>query len=222
VHAEKLTFVLEAIDKLRENTSTKYEAAHKQLGKFVDDWNLIETELLQVGDIFDESTVSNLEQMRMTCEHAAKVFVYDQMKSINEIRVQELKIMRSKLTEIFRQDTMQTQEARIAARAVQQQQLQTRAQVKKQLTKEWGQGWDKEIEDELIARNLRDIDEDSQIRTEEEIMLSYLVQEVKSHCSIFKYTFVTSFSVDFRLRWKMCCRTTIKALSMPRSRLPWT
>jgi hypothetical protein len=178
VHAEKLTFILEAIDKLRENTSTKYEASHKQLAKFVDDWNLIETELLQVGDIFDESTVSNLEQMRMTCEHAAKVFVYDQMKSVNEVRAQELKLMRKKLTEIFAQDTLHTQESRIIARAVQQQQLATRASVRRQLEKEWGQGWDKEIDDELIARNLPYIDDDSQIKAEEEIMLGYLVQEV--------------------------------------------
>jgi hypothetical protein len=123
---------------------------------------------------------------------------------------------------IYLNHRLNTQGGGRAECGVQKPQLQTRAQVKKQLTKEWGQGWDKEIEDELIARNLRDIDEDSQIRTEEEIMLSYLVQEVISHCSILKYTLFTSFSVDFRLRWKMCCRTTIKALSMPRSRLPWT
>jgi hypothetical protein len=48
---------------LQEASSTKYDAALKQLQKFVDDWNLIETELLQVGDIFDESVMSNLEQV---------------------------------------------------------------------------------------------------------------------------------------------------------------
>lgn len=42
----------------------KYQSAYKQMDKFQTDWELMKSELVQVGDIYDESVASNLEQVR--------------------------------------------------------------------------------------------------------------------------------------------------------------
>ena len=57
-----------------------------QLDKFSADWKLIETELFQVGNIFDDSVDTNLEQCRMNCEHNVKLFSYDQVKKAKSIK----------------------------------------------------------------------------------------------------------------------------------------
>jgi len=62
--AEKLSFILAGLEKLKTKAGARYESAVKQIEKFQNDWQLIEKELLQVGNIYDESLEANLEQCR--------------------------------------------------------------------------------------------------------------------------------------------------------------
>jgi hypothetical protein len=64
LRAEKLSFILESLEKFKVSVSEKYESSFKQIDKFGADWELIKMEMTQIGDIFDEGVNSNLEQVR--------------------------------------------------------------------------------------------------------------------------------------------------------------
>ena len=52
--AEKLSYILEGLEKLKNATDSKYKTSMKQLDKFAADWKLIETgwEMLKQYTIF--------------------------------------------------------------------------------------------------------------------------------------------------------------------------
>ena len=89
VRAEKLSHILEALEKLKVTANSRYESAFGQvcvhvhvsaallfdsmglltrfscqITKFSTDWELLKAELLQVGHIYDEGVAANLEQVR--------------------------------------------------------------------------------------------------------------------------------------------------------------
>ena len=103
--AEKLSFIMEGMDKLKSTASTRYEGAIKQMDKFLHDWVLIETELNQVGDIYDETVESNLEQCKLQCEHVVKVFTYEQLKAATGTKKLELSLFRKSLSDLSMSDT---------------------------------------------------------------------------------------------------------------------
>jgi hypothetical protein len=63
IRAEKLSFILESLEKFKISVSEKYDSAFKQIDKFSADWELIKMELFQIGDIFDEGVAANLDQV---------------------------------------------------------------------------------------------------------------------------------------------------------------
>lgn len=107
--AEKLSFIMEGMDKLKQTASTRYEGAIKQMDKFLHDWVLIETELNQVGDIYDETVESNLEQCRLQCEHVVKVFTYEQLKAATTTKKEQFALFRGTLSNLFMSDTYDTE-----------------------------------------------------------------------------------------------------------------
>jgi hypothetical protein len=92
--AEKLTYTLEKLEALRENSNHKKFDATTQIEKFELDWAVIQTELIQMGDIYDESIVTSLDQLKDGCEQAVREFAQEQFKSTSEIKKHELKTMR--------------------------------------------------------------------------------------------------------------------------------
>lgn len=63
VAAEKLSFILESLEKFKTVASERYESSFAQIDKFGVEWELLKTELMQVGDIYDEGVAANLEQV---------------------------------------------------------------------------------------------------------------------------------------------------------------
>lgn len=63
VKAEKLSFILESLEKFKVVASERYESSFAQIDKFGAEWELLKTELMQVGDIYDEGVAANLEQV---------------------------------------------------------------------------------------------------------------------------------------------------------------
>jgi hypothetical protein len=73
IRAEKLSFILESLEKFKISVSEKYDSAFKQIDKFSADWELIKMELFQIGDIFDEGVSANLDQV---CPLSLSLFIY--------------------------------------------------------------------------------------------------------------------------------------------------
>ena len=84
IMAEKLSFILSGLEKLKTKAGARYESAAKQIDKFGADWQIIESELLQVGNIYEESLEANLEQCRLACEHNSKVFAGSSLDSAHD------------------------------------------------------------------------------------------------------------------------------------------
>lgn len=112
IKAEKLAFVLDGLEKFRITLTTELQAAFKLMTKFLQDWDLISLELRQVGDIYDESIATNLEQCRMLCEHQIKLMKYDQSKVIQETLNSELPHIRQGLSTILQSDTIEAENQR--------------------------------------------------------------------------------------------------------------
>jgi len=184
--AEKLSFILEGIEKLKSKTSARFDGAQKQLDKFGSDWKIIEKELLQVGDIFDESCVSNLEQCRLGCEHLSKVFAYDQAKSIADIEATELKKLRRNFrTNLFRgaESTAEAHKAREHARSKQAEHAERRAAKRALLMKELKSRGEL-VEAELKEMGLSALDSAKLIRPEEEMVMSYMLTQVEMEAAL--------------------------------------
>jgi hypothetical protein len=80
VRAEKLSFILESLEKFKVVASERYESSFAQIDKFGAEWELLKTELLQVGDIYDDGVAANLEQVRNGC-----VIIYAVLSVISRV-----------------------------------------------------------------------------------------------------------------------------------------
>jgi hypothetical protein len=184
--AEKLSFILEGLEKLKSKAAARFEGSQKQLEKFSSDWKIIEKELLQVGDIFDESCLSNLEQCRMACEHASKIFAYDQAKTVAETETRELGKLRSSLRRHLTNGAEATRDAhnaRSAARQKARQHQEKRAAKRASLMTELS-GREQLVEAELRDLGLAPLDKNTLIREEEEIVMSYLLTQVEMEAAL--------------------------------------
>lgn len=184
--AEKLSFVLGGLEKLKTKAGGRYEAATKQIEKCGDDWNLVEAELLQMGNIYDESTASNLDQCRMACEHNAKVFAYDQAQNVVEVKNKEMKTLRTDFSHLMMfgpQSTPEAAEGREDTRIRQQKQMQKRQEKSAQLIEEMG-NYPDAIENELQVLGLEEIPDQHIIRDEEEIVMSFMLTQVEMEASL--------------------------------------
>jgi hypothetical protein len=189
--AEKLSFILEGIEKLKSKTSGRFDGSQKQLDKFSNDWKIIEKELLQVGEIYDESCASNLEQCRLACEHSSKIFAYDQAKSIADIQAAEMKLIRKNFrTHMFRgaESTVDAHRARDISRNKAKEYADRRAAKRAVLMKELS-GREELVEAELKDMGLGPQDPNKLIRPEEEIVMSYILTQVRHRFDRLYYTF---------------------------------
>eukprot|EP01038_Epipyxis_sp_PR26KG_P008891 gene8891-11991_t len=183
INAEKLSFILESLETLKEVSGHRYESAQKQLEKFASDWQMIKTELNQVGDIFDEGLSANLEQCRLACEHTAKVFAYDQLKYANEIKKVEMVKLRKALRPVLKNDTLEEQEARARLREEHVALYRAREIKKQQLRKELD-GWPAIIEAELVEQGFPKIEPEREMAPEEEMVMSYLLTQIEMEMSL--------------------------------------
>ena len=82
--------------------------------------------MLQVGNIFDDSVDTNLEQCRMNCEHNVKLFSYDQVKKAKSMKALEIKLLEVHLRIHFLNDTLLAEHERVTAFNTQQDHIRER------------------------------------------------------------------------------------------------
>jgi len=183
VRAEKLSFVLESLEKFKLVASERYESAFTQIEKFGSEWELIRAELMQVGDIYDEGVAANLEQCRMACEHNAKVFTYDQLKMSSEVKRVEMRAMRNAIHRKFQSDTIAEQEAR-SVLCFEHDEYNRQRDIKRAELHRTLAGWDKTIEAELIDAGYPPADPEYEAVPEEEFVMSYLLTQIEMELSL--------------------------------------
>jgi len=186
IMAEKLSFILSGLEKLKTKAGSRYESAAKQIDKFGQDWSLIESELLQVGNIYDDSLDANLEQCRMACEHNAKVFAYDQAQSVTEVKKKEMLELRRAHHKVlcFGAEASQfAEDAREITRKRQRKQLDDREIKKAQLQIDLA-NYPDSIEAELTELGLEDIPRKDLIRNEEEMVLSFMLTQLEMESAL--------------------------------------
>lgn len=183
VRAEKLSFILESLEKFKVNVSQKYDSAFKQIDKFAADWEMLKMELLQIGDIFDEGIAANLEQCRLACEHVAKMFAYDQFKQNAHVGKLEKKIFRISLRKQMITDTLPAQQARQKKRH-QQLKYYVEREKQKEAVKRELRTVDKYLEEELVNRGFPPIDPMEDQLTEEELCMSFMLSHLEMEHSL--------------------------------------
>ena len=183
MRAEKLSFVLESLEKFKLVASERYESAFTQIEKFGAEWELIRAELMQVGDIYDEGVAANLEQCRMACEHNAKVFTYDQLKMSSEVKKVEMRAMRNAIHHKFQSDTIAEQEAR-AVLCFEHDEYNRQRDMKRAELHRTLAGWDKTIEAELADAGYPPADPEYEAVPEEEYVMSYLLTQLEMELSL--------------------------------------
>mmetsp|Transcript_15647 Transcript_15647/g.21453 ORF Transcript_15647/g.21453 Transcript_15647/m.21453 type:complete len:1759 (-) Transcript_15647:115-5391(-) len=183
VRAEKLSHILEALEKLKVTANSRYESAFTQINKFSADWELLKTELLQVGHIYDEGVAANLEQCRLACDHQAKLFAYDQLKFSAEVKRVAMKQLRSALLGELLTDTVEAENRRARSREEQRLYYVERERRRRQLQQELGD-WADTIEAELYSAGYPAIPVDKEVVPEEEFVMSFLLTQVEMEVSL--------------------------------------
>jgi len=186
IMAEKLSFILSGLEKLKTKAGSRYESAAKQIDKFGQDWSLIESELLQVGNIYDDSLDANLEQCRMACEHNAKVFAYDQAQSVTAVKKKEMIELREahhKVLFFGAEASRFAEDAREITRKKQRKQLNDREIKKAQLQIDLANFPDS-IEAELADLGLEDIPRKNLMRNEEEMVMSFILTQLEMESAL--------------------------------------
>lgn len=183
VQAEKLSFILESLEKFKVVASERYESAFTQIEKFGAEWEVIKTELLQVGNIYDEGVSSNLEQCRLACEHNAKLFVYDQLKQAGQVKKNEMRALRNALHRQLRADTHEQEAARakllVEHRAYNMERNKRKAALHRELF-----GWGDTIEAELREMGYPPIDPELEAVPEEEAVMSFMLTQIEMELSL--------------------------------------
>ncbi|KAJ1402640.1 hypothetical protein B484DRAFT_405361, partial [Ochromonadaceae sp. CCMP2298] len=139
--------------------------------------------LTQVGDIFDEGVAANLEQCRMTCEHSAKLFAYDQLKVAGKVKTVELRAMRNAVHRQLRADGFEQQVSRREMLLEYEQYRHLREAKRASLTKELG-GWSRTIEAELADAGFPPTLPETSAVSEEEGVMSYMLTQVEMELSL--------------------------------------
>jgi len=183
LRAEKLSFILESLEKFKLTISEKYDSAFKQIDKFAADWELIKTELYQIGDIYDEGIAANLDQCKLACEHQAKLFVYDQLKLTNHTKKSEMKQLRKSILHELNQDTLEHQDSREKIRILQFDYYRDRQKKKEALYREY-HVVDRILEEDLINQGYPPISKDEDVLTEEELTMSFMITQVEMEVSL--------------------------------------
>jgi hypothetical protein len=183
IRAESLSFVLEGLEKLKSQANTRFEGAYKQLEKFLNDWMLIRTELTQVGDIYDETVLTNLEQCRMNSEHNSKVFQYDQNKIVKECQVSELGLLRKSLRHILQTDDKEKSWDRHVLRKEQLEYYKTRESNRRRLMIFY-HGYEENVEDDLTHMGLQPIQPEVDVPLEEDVVMSFMIRHVEMKAAL--------------------------------------
>jgi hypothetical protein len=110
--AEKLSYVLEALDKIKQTAAARYEVAQGMIDACPEEWTQVEAELGRVGDVFDTAVANTLEQVKMSCDHYITLFAYDLSKEIEEMRAFEMDSLRSSLSRTIRYKELQDNEGK--------------------------------------------------------------------------------------------------------------
>lgn len=153
------------------------------MDKFTHDFSLLSTELFQVGDIYDESVATNLEQLRMACEHNISVWKYDQSRAVAENKEIALRGLRVAFRKTLRSDTLAAQRAREDIRSRQLAAAAARDAKKKELMVEM-KGWEYLIEPELEKLGFPAADPALAMRPEEELVMSFMLRQVEMECAL--------------------------------------
>lgn len=198
LRAEKLSFILESLEKFKATVSDKYSSAFQQIERFAGDWEMVKAELNQVGDIYDEGIAANLEQCRLAGEHAVKVFAYDQLKQVAHVKAQELGLLRRGLHRHLRSDRKEVQAQRMQQRQIQYEQWLVYEEAKYKLLLQYNgsAGYDESdisnpqfkssrfIEEELQVLGYVPLSKDEDVLTEEELVMSYLLTQLEMEESL--------------------------------------
>jgi hypothetical protein len=192
VKAEKLSFILESLEKLKVSVSEKYDSAFKQIDKFAAEWELIKSELQQIGEIYDEGIFSNLEQCKLVCEHNAKLFVKDQLKQTSHVEKVELKLFRIALRKEMIGDTLESEHMRDAKRSEQLVYYFDREKYKERLRRElypesmgMNETVNRYLEEELVnTYHSYPIEKMDDMLTEEELTMSLMLTQLEMENSL--------------------------------------
>jgi hypothetical protein len=196
MRAEKLSFVLESLEKLKRGAKEKYESAFMQIDKFAADWELLKQELLQVGDLYDTGIATNLDQCRLGCEHFAKLFTYDQLKATASVAKGEMVALRRALHGELMSDTAEATHAREAHRAEQRAYHADRMTRREALKHYYyGQGsampsrylttaQEAFLDGELAQMGYGAIAPAEDMLTEEELVMSFLIKQIEMEASL--------------------------------------
>ena len=183
VQAEKLSFILESLEKFKSVASERYESAFTQIDKFGAEWELIKTELLQIGNIYDDGVSGNLEQCRQSCEHEAKLFAYDQLKVAALVKKNEMRALRNALHRQLRADTFEEEHRRAQLLQEHRDYNRTRNTHRARLQCEL-QGWGETIEAELREMGFPPIEAEHEAVPEEEAVMSYMLTQIEMEVSL--------------------------------------
>eukprot|EP01042_Synura_sphagnicola_P005236 gene5236-6680_t len=196
MRAEKLSFILESLEKLKNGSNEKYESAFIQIDKFAADWELLKQELLQVGDLYDTGIAANLDQCRFACEHYAKLFTYDQLKATASVAKDEMVALRRALHGDLMGDTLEAQHAREEHRSQQRTYYAERMTKREELKHYYyGQGsaqpsqyltraQEQFLDEELDNQGYTAIPPSDDMLTEEELAMSFLLKQIEMEASL--------------------------------------
>lgn len=134
----------------------------------------------------------------MACEHAIKVFAYDQLKQVAHIKADDLGLLRKDLRKHLRSDRLEIQAARENLRRIQYDQWLTYETAKYKLLLEYNgsKPYDDNdifdtryksitfIEEELAAAGYVKLSKEEDLLTEEELVMSYLLTQLEMEESL--------------------------------------
>merc|ERR1712137_575842 len=114
--AQTLSYILESLESLKGESSEKYTFAFHQMELQVAAWQKMEEEVLQIGTIYDEGMLTNLNQCKLACEHSFNNFQSEQMGYLETVKKTQTKRVRRQLHLTVRKDSISAEEQRAEAR----------------------------------------------------------------------------------------------------------
>ena len=119
----------------------------------------------------------------MTCEHAAKLFVYDISSNVAGVQNKEMDIIRYNFRSTFLQDPKDVT-ARMRLREDQLEFARQREATKQQLEIEFMNGWLHLVEQELVKLGYPQQIKAQLVKPEEEYVMSFILRQVEMEVSL--------------------------------------
>jgi hypothetical protein len=188
VMAERLSFLLESLEKFKITCHTRYDTAFTQFDQFASEWGETRAELGEICDIFDDAVSSNMEGCKLACEHTTKLFAYDQMKIAAEVKNKESRKLRNAVHRELRKDSHEAAKTRARGR-IQELTIYRQREIKREeIKRRWNfdplYDSTKALEEELTKLGFPPLPAEAEIVPEEEACMSFLLTQVEMESSL--------------------------------------